>query len=89
MTHEDELIALVAGNPAYPIMLERLDREFERRARILTQQILMAEGPVDQRMVDHERGFIAGAQWFLREIARKNHQLIGGLEEQIEEEVSV
>lgn len=89
MRHEDELVALVADNPAYPIMLERLDEEFDRRARVLTQQILLAEGPVDQRMVDHERGFIAGAQWFLREIAKKNHQLMAELEEELEEEVSV
>lgn len=84
MTHDDQLIAMLSDNPAYPIMLDRLNQEFDRRTRILTTQIIHAEGPVDQRLVDFERGFIAGAQWFVREIAKKDAQLIA---ENQEEEV--
>lgn len=82
MTHEDQLIARLADDPAFPVMCERLDREFERRAAMLTQLIIHAEGPVDQRAVDYERGYIAGAQWFLREIARKDRQLVAENEEE-------
>lgn len=84
MSHEDQLVARIADDPAFPIMCERLDKTLDQRSKVLAQTILFAKDPVDQRMVDYERGFIAGAQWFLREVAKQDQQLI--FENQVQEE---
>ena len=86
MTADDQLIAMLADSPGFPVVISRLDREFERRASILTATFVTSGNPVDQRAFDFERGFMAGAQWFVREMAKKERQL---MEENQEEEVSV
>ena len=86
MTHDDQLVALVADHLGFAILEERAERAIKKRADLLAEFIIGSHLPLDQRSVDKERGFIEGVRWFFHEVRTKDSELRAEATQDVEDE---
>ena len=80
-TVRDGNLQALAKHPAWPDLEASVGLKVVAIERILLGHVLAPNEPVDQRLVDHWRGFIDGMQWLVRQPLSAENRLERQLQE--------